>query len=133
MAEMTKFVLNDCYGGFGLSEDAMRLYAQKKGIPFYIWRDQSSRHLTKLYFTADPTGMSKIDGDFYEKYLLCDQTIERNDPVLVEVVEELGDKANGDCARLYIEELPKGTQYHIKEYDGKEWIETSSDNIWKIA
>jgi hypothetical protein len=133
MTEMTKFVLNGCYGGFGLSEDAMRLYAQKKGLPFYTWSDPAYTHATKLYFTADPTGLSKIDGDFYKKYNLYDQDIERNDPVLVEVVEELGDKANGDRAKLYVEELPKGTQYRIEEYDGKEWIETLSDITWSTA
>jgi hypothetical protein len=131
---MTKIVINRCYGGFGLSEAAMRLYAEKMGLPFYVWQDPKYPGSSfKSYFTADPSGMTEIDNDFYRKYALCDFGIERTDPVLVEVVEELGEKANGMCAELYIEEVPAGTFYRIDEYDGMESIETADDIDWKIA
>jgi hypothetical protein len=129
---MTKIVINKCYGGFGLSEAAMRLYAEKKGLPFYVWQDPKYKSF-KMYFTADSSGMAKIDNDFYDKYNLYGPDIERTDPVLVEVVEELGDKANGMCAKLRIVELPKGTLYRIDEYDGLESIETNDDVEWRVA
>jgi len=132
MTEMTKIVINKCYGGFDLSEEALRLYAQKKGLPFYVRQDPKFKSF-KMYFTADPSGMTKIDNDFYHKYYLYGPYIERTDPVLVEVVEELGDKANGMCAKLYIVELPKGTLYRIDEYDGLESIETNDDVEWRVA
>ena len=47
---------------------------------------------------------------------------ERHDPILVRVVEELGDKVCGSHASLYIEELPDGCEYSISEYDGIEHI-----------
>lgn len=46
----------------------------------------------------------------------------RDDPALIQVIEELGTKANGDCAALDIVEIPDGVQWHIQEYDGVEWV-----------
>jgi len=131
---MTKIVYNACYGGFSLSEAAMRLYAEKKGIPFFIWKDPKySSDMLQLYFTADPSGMAELDNEFHEKYSLYGPDFERTDPVLVEVVEELGDKANGMCAKLRIIALPAGSKYHIHEYDGFETVMTPEDYDWKIA
>jgi hypothetical protein len=59
--------------------------------------------------------------------------IERTDPVLVQVVEELGDKANGDYAELRIAELSAGTLYRIDEYDGLEQVCTQDDYAWSVA
>lgn len=49
-------------------------------------------------------------------------TIERHDPVLVRVVEELGDEANGECSKLKVEEITFG--YAINDYDGKETVDS---------
>lgn len=60
----------------------------------------------------------------------------RHCPVLVSVVEELGEAANGDCAKLVVEELRWGSRYIIEEYDGAEnvcepeqikWIDAAGD------
>lgn len=134
---MTKIVISRCYGGFGVSEAGMRRYAEIKGLPFYVWQDpqypKASTDMFKLYFTADPSGMTKINNEFYRKYSLYDGNLDRADPVLVQVVEELGERANGWAAKLVIEELPKGTLYRIEEYDGYESIETAEDINWKVA
>jgi hypothetical protein len=58
---------------------------------------------------------------------------DRTDPILVQVVEELGDEASGDCAELCIHELDRGTRYRIQEYDGSEWVETEYDIEWQVA
>jgi hypothetical protein len=57
----------------------------------------------------------------------------RTDPVLVQVVEELGERANGMCAELRIYEIAVGTKYRIDEYDGLEHIETEDDIRWSVA
>jgi hypothetical protein len=83
-----KIVINDCYGGFGLSEEAEELYVQKKNIS------------------------GSLRGD-----------ILRNDSVLVEVVETLGDKASGIYSKLKVVEIPDDvTDWRIEEYDGWEHI-----------
>jgi len=96
---MTEIVINCCYGGFGLSQDALDLYNKYSG--------------------------KSIDSLYYE--------FTRTDPILVRVVEELGDKANGSCSRLIVYELEPGTKYRIEDYDGYESIETEDDIDWSIA
>ena len=59
--------------------------------------------------------------------------IERTDPALVQVVEELGEAANGRSAALRIVELPAGTLYRIDEYDGSESVMTQDDYDWSVA
>ena len=48
--------------------------------------------------------------------------LERDDPFLVGVVEQLGNKANGDYSKLKVVEIPADVKYTIEEYDGSEWI-----------
>lgn len=114
---MTKIVYNACYGGFSLSAAAIRMYLDLKGFKY-------KEKPTKYSFTE-----FEVEGwdNFY------DRRIERDDPILVEVVEKLGDKASGSCAKLRVEDIPKGTLYRIDEYDGYESIETKDDIEWKVA
>ena len=122
---MTKIVYNGCFGGFGLSQAAVRRYLEIKGIPFteekseYSFRDVRFRIGTSV--TDDP--------EYFYDFSIEDRT----DPILVQVVEELGDAANGDCADLCIRELEAGTKYRLQEYDGSEWIETEEDIEWSVA
>ena len=64
----------------------------------------------------------------------CPYEHPRHCPVLVSIVEELGEEANGLCAELLVEELRWGNRYIIEEYDGLEnvcepeqieWIEVA--------
>ena len=48
--------------------------------------------------------------------------IERNDPDLVAVVEELGDRACGSWSRLKVVDVPDDVDWYIEEYDGKEHV-----------
>jgi hypothetical protein len=81
-----KIVINREFGGFGLSEDALEEYCERKGI-------------------AD---------------ILLHQ-IPRDDPILVEVVEEMGSSANGSYSALKVVEVPDEVDWVIDEYDGLEW------------
>jgi len=114
---MTKVVYNECYGGFSLSDEAIELYLNLKGLKYKKIKHQFGPNY-------DVEGI---------KHFYATRDIERDDPVLVQVVEKLGDKANGECAKLCIEDLPKGTLYRIKEYDGYESIETKYNDDWSIA
>lgn len=54
----------------------------------------------------------------------------RHDPLLVQVVEEMGRGANGECSRLKIASIPDGSKYRIDEYDGQESVETPDSYEW---
>lgn len=112
---MGTIVYNACYGGFGLSLEAHKLYLEKKG------------HAPKLH-----KGKHRWDEHWYvnEPHDSYCREIPRSDPALAEVVRELGDKANGDCAELVVAEFPKGTAFRIEEYDGYETLHTQDSIEW---
>lgn len=107
---MTKIVINRCFGGFGLSKEAIELYGKKKGLDL---------------ITVE-TGYA-FGPDFYIKEVsnenyFSDRDIARDDPDLIEVVEELGSLANGFAAELKIVEIPDDVEWQIEDYDGNEHI-----------
>jgi hypothetical protein len=48
--------------------------------------------------------------------------ITRNNPILVEIVEQLGEAADGGFAELKVVEIPDDVKWQIDEYDGNEWV-----------
>ena len=115
--EMVGIVYNDCYGGFSLSPEGQKMYLELKGLTPI--RKNSKYPWDQGYYALGQE-------DFY------DGDVPRNDQDLVKVVEALGDKANGDCARLRVYYVPKGTLYRIREYDGFESVATCYDD-WSVA
>jgi len=59
----------------------------------------------------------KEDDPFY------DFDIERNDPILLQVIDQLGiDECEGRHSDLKVVEVPDGVEWEISEYDGKEHV-----------
>lgn len=48
--------------------------------------------------------------------------MQRDDPVLIKIVEDLGAEANGSYAKLKVVEIPDDVDWAIDEYDGKERV-----------
>lgn len=129
-----KVVINKCFGGFGLSREAVARYAEIKGIKLWHWYDEITRkvygpervheglrHYSTVPVETDEHGF--LVGEHPATGYWSDSDLERNDPVLVQVVEALGSEAaSGEHARLAIVEIPDGTDYEIGEYDGQEHI-----------
>jgi hypothetical protein len=88
---MKKIVINTCHGGFGLSDLAIRRYAEIK------------------YNSGDVNTIHVYD-------------IRRDDPALVQVVEELGKESFDRYADLKIVEIPEDVSWYIEEYDGREHV-----------
>lgn len=111
-----KVVYNTCYGGFSLSKPAIERYLNLKGLPFIV---ETSKYGLPSY---------TVNGEHW-----CDRDIPRNDPALVQVVEELGKAASGAHASLAITEVKSGERWRIDEYDGSESVMTIDDYEWNIA
>lgn len=122
-----KIVINKCFGGFGLSEKAMVAYAARKGIALY----PDSKTLHTVYWTIPdfPAEVRYRDPGYeayskaYSEHTMCDRDIDRDDPDLVAVVEQLGSQEASDrYAELEVVEIPDGVEYEISDYDGREHI-----------
>lgn len=100
-----KIVINACFGGFRMSDEAIQLYKK------YVNAKDPSLVLTDEFFhnRGDPKNFIGVK-------------IPRYDPCLVKVVEELGEKASTDVSCLSIVEIDDNTDWAIQEYDGYEWI-----------
>lgn len=136
-----KIILNKCYGGFDVSKEAYMLYAKKKELELYqytsdfnnfkkcIYKKTNDEVLFKNYFTKDMGDNIEINNEDYKKYNLYLDDKHRQDPILIEVVEELGDKASGRFGELKVIEIPDNCYYIIDEYDGVETIYYSNTEI----
>ena len=105
-----KIVINTCYGGFGLSDEGVERYAKLKG--HMTWREDG---VFSSSFYIDPPGTKNRRG-------IWSWEIKRDDPDLVKVVEELGEKADGPHAALKVIDIPDGTNWELNDYDGIESI-----------
>lgn len=56
--------------------------------------------------------------------------IPRDHPILIAVVEELGEKAEGDSSDFKIVEVPDHVEWTVCEYDGMEWV-AEKHRIWR--
>ena len=137
---MKKVILNKCFGGFGVSKEAYELYAKKKGLKLFcyeydiknivntIYKYAREDNLLNCYFTKDFGDNVQITNEDYEKYNLFLDEGHREDSTLIEVIEELGEKANGKYSQLEIVEIPDDLDYIIDYYDG---IETLHQRVEK--
>lgn len=127
---MRKVVINNCFGGFGLSYKATMQYAEIKGIKLYARFDDTTKKIygNKAYIGNDAilhhySTSPIIEGEEPpNKRYWSDRDIERDDPILVQIVKEMGKEANGYYADLKIIEIPDGIEFTIEEYDGNEHI-----------
>ncbi len=84
-----EIMINNCYGGFGFSKEAIDLYKKRKNI--------------------------------YKSHIHVDRT----DEIMIQIVKELGENANGNFCKIKIEKIDKDYKkcYYIDEYDGLENIQ----------
>lgn len=127
-----KIVINRCFGGFRLSDQAMHAYAARKGMTLYpekdgplttYWTVPADQRPGEIDWHAATLEERQAHNEAYSKAVLYGIDIERNDPDLVAVVEVLGsEQASGRYAELRVVEIPDDIEYEISEYDGNEHI-----------
>ncbi len=143
-----KIVINRCFGGFSLSPKGIKRYAELTGKECYFFKveigqdkyiplseEEANKEIMVFFFTVpnpkdylpkerrDKDGKFKTYNESFEKISISDREIERDDPNLVKVVEELGKEANGRFAELKVVKIPDNVEWEIDEYDGLETIE----------
>ena len=106
-----KIVINADFGGFSLSDAAVKRYAEIIGLDVKCEGDGSWVY---------------SDGNYFSEY-----DIPRNDPALVQVVEELGKKTCGRYSLLKVVEIPDDVDWEISEYDGLEHVAEVHRTWWK--
>lgn len=100
-----KIVINRCFGGFSLSKKARDLLAERG------------------FEDAKNSKADKNNDTFHNYYPYHNDDIGfRTHPLVVAVVEELGDEANGDCAKLKVIEFDAEPKIEISDFDGKEKV-----------
>ena len=134
-----KVVINDCYGGFSLSREALielikkgsdavtkrsieeytagRLKTMKELIEEDRWLKY---HKYKDGFYTNDFTPTLFKDDFV--YFIENNKETRAHSDIIEIVEKLGDRANGRFAKLKIIEIPDNVEWEIEEYDGMEWV-----------
>lgn len=120
-----KIVINKAHSNFSLSHAAMLRYAELSGFTLFVEEDKDGDlQYAKVHHDQirelkrkDPVPWSVI----YTLEFNSD-IIKRNDPNLVQVIEELGAAANDEWSYLKIVEIPDDVDWVIKDYDGCEWI-----------
>lgn len=106
---MYKIVINCCFGGFSVSEQGAK------------WLLANGASPEKVTITINHHGWVTVT---------CD--LERHDPLLVRMVEELGEQANGTNAQLSVHTL-ETPLYRVYEYDGAESVEEPRHIVWDDA
>ncbi len=107
---MPKIVVNACFGGFGLSDDAIKRYAEIKGIELVLVpRTQYGKEDWEYHEEHWARADVEDEDDRYFSYY----DISRDDPALVQTVEEMGDAANGGYAELRIADVPDDVECYI--------------------
>lgn len=102
-----KLVLNKCYGGFGISKEAVEFMAADGCHHAKAALDASVKHKTNMYQYGYADNLDSYD---------------RTNPHLIKAVEQLGKKANGPHAELVVVDIPDGEAYQIEDYDGMETV-----------
>lgn len=104
-----EIVINRCFGGFSISRKAMERMAElghaeaQAEIALHDeWKASKAQPYTE-----------------YDAYL---RDVARNDPILVQVVKELGEASYGKAAQLQVVEVDNRAPWRLEEYDGREHI-----------
>jgi hypothetical protein len=140
-----KVVINDCFGGFGLSPAGEAAYLARKGKQAFFYaedRKSSDRPGERDYVLVDAAGAVSAfmfttltenigervahntiwpGGNGHPSYW-NGRDLERDDPDLVAIVEADARAASGAHASLRVVEIPDDAQWEIAEYDGLEHV-----------
>lgn len=146
-----KVIINNCYGGPSISAKAIKRLAELQGKECYFFKSIYNKENSDSIYEEIPIEECKIfwnafiiknpneflfkgnwhnlsdeekqkENEKFKSIYLSNRIEDREDKLLIQVIEELKEEANGYCAKLKIVEIPDDVQYEIEDYDGLEHI-----------
>ena len=134
---MRKVVINKCFGGFEMSLLGRKRYLELIGKEAFFYTTEwvlgmeggalykrveleGSENRWFVHVSTEDLGESARE--IPSRSYWSAQGLDRDDPKLVQVVEELGSKVNSNYSDLKVVEIPKDVSWHVEEYDGLEHI-----------
>ena len=110
-----RVLINSQFGGFNISEaGALRL--RELGVAVEVEYDE---------WVYDKV-------THRDAYIDLPDDLERHDPRLLQCFDEMGQAMAGSCCTLKAVEVA-GDRYRVREYDGREWVETPDSIEWVLA
>jgi len=120
---MTEVVINNCFGGFGISTEAGKWLIENRDWKVTEYDNGSIADPNAELVDSQSSKYGKTRGS---RYRLVDDThrnIElRQNPDLIDCVKALGEDVNTRTSSLKVVEIPDGVEFTIEEYDGNEHI-----------
>ena len=144
-----KIAINACHGGFGLSKKAVKRLAELQGRPCFFFKpvgmtykytpitekEEDNSLLWTAFDIPDPSILPPSEpwaelsqeqrqaaNDAFNRHKIDNRPRKRDDPLLIQVIEELGPLANGRFAKLKIVDVPDDVEWEIDDYDGRETV-----------
>ena len=119
-----KVLINKCFGGYMLSDAAYERLIEL-GVPV---QDYDPHHETDDHVIYRE---GKTHRHTYNRYwdTWTNKKEGRTDPLVIQVVEELGDKASHGLSDIKVVEIPDDIEWEIAVYDGLEHID-EVHNSW---
>ena len=132
-----KIIVNKCYGGWGLSNVAIKRFLELQGKECFFYKQTKYKHdggieeyvkvnemdekSFSVYSCTEDLG--DVINNFPSKAHVYINSDYRIDPLLIQTLEELGeDVCSASLAKLKIVEIPDGISWEIDEYDGIESV-----------
>ena len=112
-----KIIKNTCFGGFGLSDKACEWLIENKG--WKVTEYEKDGNTLKDAEAELIVSTSSLGGKYWTKENRDELRVNKD---VIECVETLGEKANGQCAKLKVVEIPDDVEWYIGDYDGIETI-----------
>ena len=125
-----KIVINTDHGGFGLSDAALERYLELSGLKTYELGGSKYFAPPDMVLAAIEQARRERNYQYVNSLAFNDDALERDDPFLVRVVEEMGQDAASRFAYLEVVEIPEDVEWQIEEYDGMEWI-AEKHRVWR--
>lgn len=126
---MTKIVINKQYGGFGLSPKAQKRYLELISKECYFYNYSLEKYIRLSLEDVKDEIIITVTQDLGDSLSeiprnvsWCVNDLDRNDPLLIQVINEFGKEANDQFSDLEIVEIPDNVEWQIEEYDGWETI-----------